>query len=288
MGVSSSSITSMKPANYFGHVILDFQPQTRSHERIVKAYQPEETPDVKDLLNQHFNLMNPYGAELARIKRNMDEMLKDPSISDHQKAAEHVEMMNDFKIQMQKYRNTEGAVPRQVQMPPQATVPQETPAKSYVQHYDASQPAAPVQSALKVQQDPTIAATPNIEPTVFPTPPLSHRPPGLPELQERDLEPWEVPLLSSDDSSDSDDDDRYPVDARPLSYSDTESERKSKIRYIKKMKKQPPPPPPFIDDKDTDPRPLSYSDTENERERKLNYQKKYPIRKKMKIPKYKF
>ena len=73
-----------------------------------------------------------------------------------------------------------------------------------------------------------------------------------------------------------------------MSYSDTEGERVAKLRYIKRLKKQPPPPPPFIDDKDTDARLLSFSDSEGEREKKLNYLKKYPVRKKLAIPKYKF
>ena len=171
-------------------------------------------------------------------------------------------------------------------MPPPAPT-QGTETRDFIQRYDINQLATPTPPPLgPVQQDQIFAPpssswpTPNINSTAFPTPPLSQRPPGI---------PWEVPLPASDDSSDSDvSNDGYPLDARPLSYSDTETERKSKIRFIKKMKKQPPPPPPFIDDKDTDPKPLSYSDTENDRERKLNFQKKYPIRKKIKIPKYTF
>ena len=117
---------------------------------------------------------------------------------------------------------------------------------------------------------------------------MSNRPPGLPELQERDLEPWRVELPPDSNSDLSSDDDGFG-DTRPLSYSDTETERKAKLRYIKRVvKKRPKPPEPEIDDKDTDPRPLSYSDTEQERERKLNYIKKYSLRKKMKMPKYKF
>ena len=78
------------------------------------------------------------------------------------------------------------------------------------------------------------------------------------------------------------------LDARPLSYDDTEREQKAKKRYIKKINKQPLPPPLFIDDKDTVPRPFRFPDSEEARERKLNFQKKYPIRKKMKVPKYIF
>ena len=54
---------------------------------------------------------------------------------------------------------------------------------------------------------------------------MSHRPPGLPELQDRDLAPWDVPLPPNSDSDLSGDDDGYG-DTRPLSYSDTETERK--------------------------------------------------------------
>ena len=123
---------------------------------------------------------------------------------------------------------------------------------------------------------------PNIETTKFPTPPQSqlHRPPGIPADPKS---PWDFPLQT--DSGDESDD--Y-VDTRGISYSDTEKEREAKLRYIKRLKEQPPPPPPFIDDKVTDSRWLSYSDTEDDRVRKINFQKKYPDRKKMKIPKYKF
>ena len=126
---------------------------------------------------------------------------------------------------------------------------------------------------------PTSLPTPSEFPAL-PTPPQSllHRPPGIPE-------PWKLPLPSS--GSDDSDDGEYE-DERMLSYSDTEGERVAKLRYIKRLKKQPPPPPPFIDDKDTDARLLSFSDSEGEREKKLNYLKKYPVRKKLAIPKYKF
>ena len=88
------------------------------------------------------------------------------------------------------------------------------------------------------------------------------------------------------DSDLSNDDDGYG-DTRPLSYSETETERKKKIRFIDRViKKRPKSPPLEIDDKDTDPRPLSYSDSEQDRGRKLNYIKKYASRKKMKMPKF--
>ena len=62
----------------YGHIILDLHPQTRSHERIVKAHQPEAAPALKaqqpsgmDLLQQRFNLMNPYGAQLVRLQQKI-------------------------------------------------------------------------------------------------------------------------------------------------------------------------------------------------------------------------
>ena len=157
--------------------------------------------------------------------------------------------------------------------------------KQYVARFDASQ--LPLQGVKNEMSAPTMGKEkPNL-PELYPLyPPMSHRPPGLPELQDRDLAPWEVPLPPKSDSDPSSNDDGYG-DTRPLSYSDTEMERKKKIRYIDRViKKKPKPPPPEIDDKDTDPRPLSYSDSEQDRERKLNYIKKYALRKKMKMPKF--
>ena len=93
-----------------------------------------------------------------------------------------------------------------------------------------------------------------------------------------------MPIPPDSDSDLSSDDDGYG-DTRPLSYSDDETERNSKVRYTKRVIKKLPEP--EIDDKDTDPRPLSFSDNEEERQKKKNYVKKYALRQRMKMPKYK-
>ena len=183
----------------------------------------------------------------------------------------HVEMMSDYQVMLEKYRAKEGgvAVPLQSFSTPvkkdasikEKETEQNIPAledvtplqkSKLVQEYDASQPAPPVQPALQSITTSHAWPTPNIETTNFPTPPQSqlHRPPGIPA----------DPKSPTDSGDESDD---Y-VDARGISYSDTEKEREAKLRYIKRLKEQPPPPPPFIDDKDTDARWLSYSDTEDD------------------------
>ena len=92
---------------------MDFHPQTRSHERIVKMYQPENSvqePSAMDLLKQHFNLMNPYGAKLAKLKEKISALMNDPTVSDQQKVIQHVEMMNESRMLKEKYRDSEGGL----------------------------------------------------------------------------------------------------------------------------------------------------------------------------------
>ena len=83
----------------YGHVILDFHPQTRSHQRIVKSRESDGVQkDISgmDLLKQQFNLMNPYGTELLNLQKKMEENSKDSSISDQERTMNHVEMFNKF------------------------------------------------------------------------------------------------------------------------------------------------------------------------------------------------
>ena len=99
--------------------------------------------------------------------------------------------------------------------------------------------------------------------------------------------------LPSSDDDDDDNEENFDVNKRftdmaPLSYSDSESVREAKLKHINQVRKIPRSRSPEIDDKDTDPRPLSYSDTEEERQRKRNHIKKYPTRKIIKTPKYKY
>ena len=80
---------------------------------------------------------------------------------------------------------------------------------------------------------------PNL-PELYPLyPPMSHRPPGLPALKDRDLAPWQVPLPPISDSDLSSGDDGYGV-TRPLGYSDTETELEKKIQYIDRVIKKRP------------------------------------------------
>ena len=98
----------------------------------------------------------------------------------------------------------------------QAQVP-----KQYVTRFDASQ--LPLPSIKDEMSAPTMGMENPTLPELYPLhPPMSHRPPGLPELQDWDLAPWEVQLPSNSDSDLSSDDDGYG-DTRPLSYSDTET-----------------------------------------------------------------
>ena len=268
----------------YGHVILDLHPHTRSHERIVKSYTPGSEPSAKPVLNQQFNLMNPYGAQLAKLQEKINDLMQNPSIPDQQKVAEHVEMMNEFRLLQQKYRDNEsGSVP-----PIQSlSKPLEINSAALRQPIEINTPkqyVARLDTSELPEQDVVTQETPKPDSAFFPTPPMSHRPPGLPELQKQDLEPWKVPLPPGSDSDLSSDDDGFG-DTRPLSYSDNETERNSKVRYIKRVIKKLPKP--EIDDKDTDPRPFSFSDNEEERQKKKNYVKKYALRKRMKMPKYK-
>ena len=271
----------------YGHVILDLHPHTRSHERIVKSFPSGSGPSSKPLLNQQFNLMNPYGVRAAKIQEKINELMQNPSISDQQRVAEHVEMMNEFLLLRQKYRDNEsGSAPptQNITIAKPIEINSITPPKP-VEINAPKQYVAQLDTSELPEQDVVIQETPKPDSAFFPTPPMSHRPPGLPELQERDLEPWKVPLPLDSDSDLSSDDDGFG-DTRPLSFSDTEAERNAKVRYIKKVVKKRPKP--EIEDKDTDPRPLSFSDTEEERQKKKNYIKKYSLRKRMKMPKYKF
>ena len=210
----------------YGHVILDLHPHTRSHERIVKSYTSGSEPSAKPVLNQQFNLMNPYGAQLAKLQEKINDLMQNPSIPDQQKVAEHVEMMNEFRLLQQKYRDNEsGSVPpiqsltkpleinsAALRQPIKINTP-----KQYVTRLDTSE---------LPEQDVVTQETPKPDSAFFPTPPMSHRPPGLPELQKQDLEPWKVPLPPGSDSDLSSDDDGFG-DTRPLSFSDTEAERNS-------------------------------------------------------------
>ena len=308
----------------YEHVILDFHPSTQSSDRIVKAHHPPTDSTTADqpttsagivgmdsrglaLLEQQFNIMNPYGAKLMKLKERMAALLKDPSIPHDEKVARHVELMDDFMLVKRKYQDNERGtpVPMIIDQPRKtqpvispgareeaalAPVPTSIPRLSLVNSYtlpDEQTPYHAIPETTAAQVRPKITPAVPSAGASFPTPPPSHqmpRPPGIPEYASN------IPLPPSDDSDsddDSDRDGRY-MDDRPFSYSDTESEKKAKLRYGKMMKKLPPPAPPFIDDKDTDPRPLSYSDTESERQRKLNYVKKYPKRLKIKKPQYKF
>ena len=74
-------------------------------------YQPENSvqePSVMDLLKQHFNLMNPYGAKLAKLKEKISALMNDPTVSDQQKVIQHIEMMNESRMLKEKYRDSEG------------------------------------------------------------------------------------------------------------------------------------------------------------------------------------
>ena len=112
--------------------------------------------------------------------------------------------------------------------------------KQYVSQLDASQlPLQPIKNEMSA---PTIRKEKPTLPELYRYPlypPMSHRPPGLPELQERDLAPWQVPLPPNSDSDLSIDDDDNG-DTRYLSYSDTEIERKKKVRYIDRVIKKRP------------------------------------------------
>ena len=64
----------------------------------MKAYQPgaesaataQPVVGGMSLLEQRFNLMNPYGVELAKLKQKMEELLQDSTAPDQQKVAMHV------------------------------------------------------------------------------------------------------------------------------------------------------------------------------------------------------
>ena len=113
-------------AKEYGHVILDFHPQTRSHLRIVKS---REVQDVgksdftgTDLLKQQFNLMNPYGVELLNLQKEMEKNHTDPLIGEQERAMKDVEMMNEFQRLKGKYMARE-AGPRRLPLP----IPQKMP-----------------------------------------------------------------------------------------------------------------------------------------------------------------
>ena len=102
--------------------------------------------------------------------------------------------------------------------------------------FDASQlPLQPIKDEMSA---PTMGIEKPTLPELYPLhPPMSHRPPGLPELQDRGLAPWEVPLPLNSDSDLSSDDDGYG-DTRPFSYSDTETERKKKYDTLTELSKR--------------------------------------------------
>ena len=242
----------------YGHVILDFHPSTQSSDRIVKADhratdsarvdQPSTSAGVVSvadskglaLLEQQFNLMNPYGAQLMELKERIAKLLKDPLIPHDEKVSRHVELMNDYMLTKRKYQDREAPVPVMMTQRPQAqtTISQELSQEGAVAPATTQASNSPLVRSytLPDKQTPYQAAGPEavaaqvrtkITPAAsnagasFPTPPPSHqlpRPPGIPVDPST---PWNVPLpLSDDEDWDSDDSDRDRggpyMDSRPF------------------------------------------------------------------------